>query len=248
MPSSRPPRPPRLEDYPGVFNKLIAARMRKLGHQTLKEFAKYAGIGSTTLYNLVLGRVTESGVIVKPSIDTLVQLARALEEPVDKLLFMLVPDAPGAESWGDQPPARRFRVRVAGWVGAGPEQFEEISGSWVVVEEDFARGKQLQAFRVRGDSMAAGKRPIHDGDIVLVNTLDKGYNTAAVVARLMDGRYICKMYREDHFGRFLVSANAAHTNGTPVSIKLSEVDEVIGRVVRIISSDDQLVEEPPDAA
>jgi repressor LexA len=150
---------------------------------------------------------------------------------------MLAPDAPGADEEVVMPGVRRFRVGVAGWVGAGPQQLEEINGQHVVVEEEFARGKDLQAFRVRGDSMAAGKRPIYDGDIVIVNVRDKGYNTAAVVARLVDGRYVCKMLKDDHHGKMLVSANPVHTNGTPTSIPIEQVDEIVGRVVRVIGNE-----------
>ena len=176
---------------------------------------------------------------VKPSLDTLVLLAKALDEPLHRLVYMLAPDAPGADESGVvEPGFRRFRVGVAGWVGAGPEQLEEINGEYVFVEDNFAEGKELQAFRVRGDSMAAGKRPIYDGDIVIVNTKDKGYNTAAVVARLVGGPYVCKMLKDDRFGRMLVSANPVHTNGTPTSIPIDEVDEIIGRVVRVVGNEE----------
>lgn len=228
-----------LRDLPGVFNELISARMKQLGLEKLDDFAEYASIPYTTLYNVVAGRVTAAGTPVKPSIDTLILLAKALDEPLHKLVYMLAPDAPGAEEKEVYlPDCRQFPVKVAGWVGAGPQQLEEINGSWVVVEEDFARGKQLQAFRVRGDSMAAGKRPIYDGDIVLVNTLDKGYNTAAVVARLQDGRYVCKALKDDIYGKLLQSRNVDHTNGTPSAIPIDQVDEIVGRVVRIIATED----------
>lgn len=234
-----PDRQRTLKDYPGVFNDLIAAKMKELGHEKLDDFARYSGIPYSTLYNLVVGRLTPMGNPVKPSLDTLVLLAKALDEPLHRLVYMLAPDAPGADESGVvEPGFRRFRVGVAGWVGAGPEQLEEINGEYVFVEDNFAEGKELQAFRVRGDSMAAGKRPIYDGDIVIVNTKDKGYNTAAVVARLVGGRYVCKMLKDDRFGRMLVSANPVHTNGTPTSIPIDEVDEIIGRVVRVVGNEE----------
>lgn len=235
-----PSRPRSLTDYEGVFNKLIAAKMKELGHKKLDEFAEYSGIPYSTLYNLVVGRVTPMGNPVKPSLDTLVLLAKALNKPLHRLVYMLAPDAPGADDTEVVMSGyRRFRVGVAGWVGAGPQQLEEINGQYIFVEEEFAKGKDLQAFRVRGDSMAAGKRPIYDGDIVIVNVRDKGYNTAAVVARLVDGRYVCKMLKDDRHGKMLVSANPVHTNGTPTSIPIDQVDEIIGRVVRVVGNEEQ---------
>lgn len=94
--------------------------------------------------------------------------------------------------------------------------------------------------------MAAGKRPILDGDIVIVDKNDKGYNTASVVARLHDDSYVVKMLKDDRFGKLLQSRNPEHTNGTPSAIPISEVAEIVGRVVRIVGdvdSRDQLT--PP---
>jgi repressor LexA len=239
-----PRKPKTLGEFEGVFNPLISARMEQLGYDKLDQFAEYSGIPYSTLYNLVMGRVSPAGNLVKPSLDTLTLLARALHEPLYRLVYMLAPDAPGAQDVEVQPhDVRRFRVQVAGWVGAGPQQLEEINGKFVAVEEDFAAGKALRAFQVRGDSMSAGKRPIYDGDIVLVDTDDVGYNTAAVVARLVDGRYVCKMLKDDRFGRFLLSANPRHTNGTPTTLAMNEVDAIVGRVVRVIGNESAIVED-----
>lgn len=231
------PRSKRIEDHQGPFNKEIAARMRDLGMTRLEEFAEYAGIGPTTVYNLVLGRVSSHGGFAKPSVDTLVKLARALETPLHKLVYQLEPDAPGAEDPDALPqlPVQRVEVGVAGWVGAGPEQFEWCDDT-IWVEEDFARGKDLIAFRIRGDSMAGGRRPIYDGDLVLVNRNDKGHNNAPVVARLSSGAYVCKLLKDDIYSNVvrLASANPEHLNGTPTTVPPEQVAEIVGRVIRII--------------
>lgn len=86
--------------------------------------------------------------------------------------------------------------------------------------------------------MAAGKRPIQDGDLIIVNALDQGYNTASVVARLTDDTYVVKMLKDDKFGRLLQSRNPEHTNGTPSAIPMEHVAEIVGRVVRVIADDD----------
>lgn len=230
--------PKMLTEFDGVFNKLIAARMKALGQERLEEFVAYSRIPYSTLYNLVVGRLSPSGTYVKPSVDTLTLLARALDEPLARLVYDLVPDAPGADEPNcDDHPVRHLKVQVAGWVGAGPELGEEITDSWIAVDYQFARGRALRAFKVRGDSMSAGRRPIYDGDIVVVDADDKGYNAAAVVARLDDDRHVCKLLKDDKFGRLLISANPTHTNGTPAIIPVDGT-EIIGRVVMTIGKDD----------
>jgi phage repressor protein C with HTH and peptisase S24 domain/transcriptional regulator with XRE-family HTH domain len=133
----------------------------------------------------------------------------------------------------DQPVMRPVAVHIAGWVGAGPDEDEEAELPPVWVEERFARGKDLLAFKIRGDSMAGGRRPIFDGDLVLVNKHDKGHDGAAVVARLRSEGYVCKVLKDDRFGRHLVSSNPDYTNGTPPYIPSDEVAELIGRVIEI---------------
>jgi repressor LexA len=235
-----PKRRKSLEDFNGPFNRRIAARMRELGMRKLEEFADYSGIGATTVYGLVQGRVSQYGNWIKPSIDTLVKLSEALDVPLHELVYEIEPDAPGASlasNFAQQPPVRRLRILTAGWCGAGPDQEEEVLDEQVWIDENFARGKDLVAFKIRGDSMQAGKHPIYDGDTVLVDRKDKGYNTATVVARLVDNGYVCKVLKDDRFGRFLQSRNVDHTNGTPSAIPMEQVEEIVGRVVRIIHDD-----------
>lgn len=217
----------------GPFNERIAARMKQLGMRRLEEFADAFGLGRTTVYGLVLGRVSAKGTPVKPSVDTLFKLAEALETPAHVLLYELDPDAMGAEEAEQIPPVRRLAVTYAGWVGAGPDQDEEILDEPVWVDESFAAGRDLVAFRIRGDSMAAGKKPIFDGDTVIVDRKDPGYNTASVVARLKDNGYVCKMLKHDRHEHGLQSRNAEHTNGTPSNIPMEKVAEIVGRVIEV---------------
>lgn len=221
----------KLEALGGPFNDLIASKMRELRLERLEDFAEVSGIGHTTLYNLCLGRVSESGTQVKPSVDTLTKLSNVLEVPLGTLVYRVAPDAfpPSGEVGGHQ-----LEVHIAGWAGAGPSQDEQTFQPPVLVEDWFARGKDLVAFRVRGDSMAAGKRPILDGDIVIVNRNDLGCNTDSVVAQLLDGSYVCKMLKDDRHEHRLVSRNPEHTNGTPSVIPLDRVARLVGKVVRTV--------------
>jgi repressor LexA len=73
----------------GPYNVVIQKRMKQMGFQKIEDFANYADIGATTVYNLVLGRQTSSGNWMKPSIDVLFKLEKALEIPASELLEML---------------------------------------------------------------------------------------------------------------------------------------------------------------
>lgn len=220
----------------GPFNALVVKAMRRDGISEITKWADHWGIGRTTLYSVLRGRETKSGTWVKPSLDTLNLLAKALDTPLHTLVYLIEPEAYGSNMIDNLHPAvREIEVGIAGWVGAGPDQ-DEWDDSIVCVEEQFAKGKDLVAFRIRGDSMAAGRQPIYDGDIVLVNRSDKGINTSSVVARLDNDGYVCKVLKDDRFGRFLQSRNVDHTNGTPSAIPMSAVEEIVGKVVRIISN------------
>lgn len=219
---------------------LVSQRMQEERLETLTAFADRYGIGRSTMYELMRGRSRTRGAWVKASLDTAIALAAALRKPLHEIIYLLEPDAPGAEAVSsDEVPLLRVGVGVAGWVGGGPSQNRDGDGEPpIYVPLEFAAGKDLRAFRVRGDSMAAGKRPIHDGDLIIVDALDKGYNTASVVARLLDDGYVVKMLKDDKFGRLLQSRNPEHTNGTPSVIPMEQVAEIVGRVVRIITDDD----------
>ncbi len=81
----------RIQEFDGPFNHLIAQRMRELELESLEAFALHAGIGYTTLYNLVLGRISKSGAPVKPGVDTLAKLSWALQKPLGELIYLAAP-------------------------------------------------------------------------------------------------------------------------------------------------------------
>ena len=230
---------PRPIDPNGPLNDLILARMKAISISSLAEFADHAGIGRATLYNLVQGRVSANGTSVKPGLDTLVRLAEALNVPAHELLYRLEPDARGMDFAS---PILNDVVAIdrVGYVGAGPGENEECQSEQVWVSKRFAAGKNLLAYTVRGNSMAGGKRPIHDGDTIIVNTLDKGSSGDAIVARLYDQVYVCKALKQDKFGKRLMSTNTFYTNSTPPVIPASDVEEIIGKVVRLWGNVDSL--------
>lgn len=223
------------------MNSLIARAMRRDGINEVTAWADLHGIPRSTFYALVRGRTNREGKLMLPSIDTLVTLAKALAVPTHELLYLLVPDAPGAPDtsrykWKrplTMGTALELTVESAGWFGT-PDPFVEVKHGRVYVEMRFAANRELRAFKVAGDSMTVGDYPIHDGDIVLVDASKEAENADAVVARLKDDLYVCKVLKRDKFGELLQSRNVDHTNGTPSVIYRDEVAELVGPVVRVI--------------
>jgi repressor LexA len=218
----------------GPLNAQIKQRMKVLGITEWREFARRFHIGETTLHSILAGRQSETGRWIKPSVDTLTNLAIALELPVHEVLYALIPDAPGAT---DFIPSDLMRVPIVGAVGAGPGQDAPLEEREVTVSKAFARGRDLRAFEVRGHSMCAGKRAICDGDVIVVDADHRNpVSGQAVVARLIDDSFVVKAYKSDKFGARLQSTNALVTNGTAPYIPLDQVAEVIGVVVKVSST------------
>lgn len=209
------------EALEGPFAKEIIKKMKEMGFRKLEEFADYYNIGRTTVYSLVIGRKIGDKYI-KPSLDTLTKLSLALEIPVEQLIERLYPE-------GSFLTKKEVGVPIIGYVGGGPSQLEEIEERTVPVRVK-GDARHLAAFKVRGNSMCAGKRPICHGDVIIVNTEDKGHPGAIVVARLENGEYVVKLLKNGA----LYSTNPEE-NGPPV-IPLDQVAEIVGRVVEVRST------------
>lgn len=216
----------------GPLASLVADRMRELGLKNVSEFATYAEISESNMYAILNGRI-DSGVPIVPKWQTMVALAKALERPTHELLYILDPEAPGAEILQkvEKPTPNRVPVYVAGCVGAGPQQLRETD-DYIMVEPDFARGRDLVAFRVVGDSMAGGRRPICHDDIVVVDRNAEAENNLPVVARLKGNGYVVKRLRS---AKFLDSTNPDF-EGPHAVVSLEDIDQLVGRVVRVQSS------------
>lgn len=211
----------------GPLSGLIADRMKSQGIDSVKEFADKYGIGRTTLYDLLRGR--SDGTVSNPSLETIARLADALERPSHEILYLVNPHARGAEL---QIGVAQVPVFLAGQVGAGPDQMFPLDQQ-VFVESEFAEGRDLIAFKVVGDSMEGGRRPIFDGDVVIVDQRVGPEVNMPVVARLVGNGYVVKRYRP---GGILDSANPDITDPKVAHITPDRVDRMVGRVVRVLST------------
>jgi repressor LexA len=227
---SRGGRPRKHPILRGPFNDLIEEAMRRDRIESLDQFADKYGIGRTTLRNFVLGRQSPAGTWVRPELPTLIRLSRALDVPLVYLLEKLYEDL-GVDVY--MVPS----APVVGWVGAGPGQDELIEQKYLPLSTDSFRHGNFVAFAVRGDSMCSGNKPICDGDYIIINRSLAATPGQRVVARLKDGSHVCKLYKVDRTGQFLVSANPSYENGHPSIIPISEVEEILGPVVEVRKSE-----------
>jgi repressor LexA len=221
------------------LQKLVDDQMIKLGIETYRDFADHFEIGRSTVYEILRGRTEERGIYAKPSVSTLIAFSKALDKPLHELIYYFIPDAPGAIEWADgysTADVKGIPIYIAGWVGAGPER-EVLEGEDAIfLPTSFAKGRDLVAFEVHGDSMSAGAHPIYHLDVVVIDKNDKGQDGSRVVARL-DSGYVCKLLKVDRFGKNLYSANPNYSNGTPPHIPADRVQEIVGKVVKVLSSD-----------
>jgi repressor LexA len=225
METTRGGRPRKTPVFYGPFSDLIRAKMEQLGMKKPEEFAAYAGIARSVVYSLMAGRQSASGNWVKPSLETLVSLSKALDLPLVDLLERL---------YGEDEVLILPRAPLVGYVGAGPGLDEELDDVVYLDPVKYRKGRYA-SYRVRGNSMCAGRRPICHGNIIVVN-LDIPYKPNwEVVARLEDGSHICKLYKEGPGGAYLMSTNPNETNGTPAVIPASEVAELKGIVTEVRS-------------
>lgn len=226
----------RIEDFDGPFNRLIAERMRELGLSSLEDFAAYAEIGYTTLYNLVLGRVSTSGAIVRPSVETLARLSQGLQKPLGELIYIAAPEGYG------KPPTfySGLPEEVAIWPTNSPSGPGVIWGAfhtapeYTVVEHPKAKGRTLVGYRIRGNAMAAGSSPILHGDIVIVDAAQRILDKETGIFRLQGGVFICRMLKETSPAPVLIAKNPEENDSAPSVVPLQEVDAIIGPVVRTI--------------
>lgn len=219
-----------MSDRSGPFGEQIAARMRELGMERLEAFAEHAKLGATTVYNLVYGRISPTGEPVKPSIDTLARLAIALDAPLHELVYQLVPEAIPRRA-ADTTAHHATRIEI---LPAGVDQGKGWGATSLPVDLSLARGRDLVACRSHGTAMAAGPRPIHDGDLLIVDRAKEGDEFDAVVIRLADRTLACRTRVHRGSDIVLVARNLEGRDQAPLVLQLTPGVEVLGRVVRVV--------------
>lgn len=124
-------------------------------------------------------------------------------------------------------------IPILGVIHAGdPIPAEENVIGWTAIPEYMARGGQYFGLRVKGDCFAAGTKPIHDGDIVIVRRQPDVQDGKIAVVLWPDvaEAQLRRVYRRD--GSIILRAdNPAYP---PEIVKRRDLT-VLGIVVHIIS-------------
>ncbi|ULH17949.1 helix-turn-helix domain-containing protein (plasmid) [Deinococcus sp. KNUC1210] len=89
---------------------LLNEYMQQHGIRTVRDTALSLGISRTALHELLRDPL-EGKPRSTPSVETLILLARAFQRPTHELLYLLVPDAPGAPATEERQSARE-RLRA----------------------------------------------------------------------------------------------------------------------------------------
>ena len=118
-------------------------------------------------------------------------------------------------------------VPVMGRIAAGvPDYAVEEPSETITVEKRLARGRELYALRVEGDSMMdAG---ILDGDLVIIRKQDTADNGDIVVALIKDESTLKRFYRKQDHVR-LEPANHARE---PIRVRTDEF-RIQGKVIGV---------------
>lgn len=125
-------------------------------------------------------------------------------------------------------PGGLIPIPILGRVPAGPPNlaFEDVEG-YLHLGPELARGRDLFALRVRGDSME--QAGILEGDLAVVRPQPEAHNGEIVVARV-DGEVTLKRFKRTRGQAYLEPANPRYK-----SIPLKDV-EIIGEVVATLRS------------
>lgn len=201
--------------------------MRRDGITRPDQWADKWGIGRTALRTAMVGRQSEAGTWVRPDVRTLSRLGKALGVPLIYLIEQFYDDLGDAQALWPQVP-------VIGWIDAGGVGEEDIQPKYVPVNMDLALQGTVVAFRVRGNSMCSGLRPIYNGDVILVDSQNKSRAGSRVVARRADGSYVCRSLA---LGPTSTLSVRPSDNPSSAMIPLSSEEEVVGKIVEIRSFD-----------
>lgn len=194
---------------------------------------EYVDLRATSVYHLVYGRTSPAGETVKPSIDTLVKLAAALDAPVHDLLYQLVPEAVPRDA-EETKAHQATRIEI---IPSGKQRTTRQDAKSIPVDLSLARGRKLSAYVVDGTAMAAGSHPIHPGDILLVDYEDSGGNLDDVMVRLGDGTIACRVRTHQGGDVLLAARNLEGHDDAPSVLRLGAGVEILGRVIQIVHDD-----------
>lgn len=238
---------------PVPFRNLIERKMKELDIRSVEEFGTRFGIARGTMYTLYSGRISRHGAPVKPSIETLVALSKALKVSIYWLMYLLGPEALGQENFSDleellldsggNPERGKVLSELVlssrhtpelldlypvGWTSDLTKGLTDDVVGYAWIEQDPIEHSSLQAFKAFGDSMEGGLHPVHVGDTLVINKSSRAEDGDLVVIQLEDRSRLCRLLRMSQY----IATNPLKTDPTPVVVAPREA-ELLGQVVEI---------------
>ena len=193
----------------------------------MQEMANLCGRTKPYIHQLENGN-PKTGEEIRPNIDTIEMLAKAMNMKIDELVRMM-----DGDSVIDLKSCSSILIPVLGKVVAGVpvEATEDIIGYEEITEHMASKGEYF-ALRIKGDSMLP---KICDGDTVIVKKQESVENGDVAIV-LVDGNdATCKQVKFNPNGITLIGYNASvyephfYTNEEIESLPIS----IIGKVVEL---------------
>jgi len=223
-------------DKKGQIYRFIHSEISKRGlPPTIREIGKRFDISSTNGVRYFLGRLEAEGLIKRQNRtargisiandDALRSFTRDIKRRVAPILQAGIGDDAGGI------PAGVRRIPILGRVPAGRPAFaEEYVEGTILLDEKIAKGFEVFAVRVKGDSMIGAG--INDGDIAVVKQ-NLNPQIRDVVVALIDDEVTLKRFHKQGKSVILKPENPDYPE-----IKLSELSHkeirILGTVIAIV--------------
>lgn len=210
------------------FGLYFAKLRKKSGYRSQRQLSIASGVSNGTIARI------ESGT-QRATPDTLKKLAPHLKDVTyEELLSAAGYINDETQKIIEQQGHGVRMIPVLGVIHAGdPIPAQEQIIEWVPVAESVAKSGNFFALKVIGDCMAGGKKPIEEGDIVIVRqqpTVENG-EIAVVLWPDVNEAQLRRVYvRDEH-----VILRADNPDYAPEIVKHREL-RIIGRVVSIMAT------------
>lgn len=205
----------------------IVKQYRKTHGLSMQDMANLCGRSKPYIHQLENGN-PKTGEEIRPNIDTISMLAKAMNIKIDELVRMM-----DGDSVIDLKPCSNTRIPVLGRVVAGVpiEATEDILGYEEITEHMASTGEYF-ALRVKGDSMFP---IICDGDTVIVKKQENVESGDVAIVLVNGSDATCKKVKMNSNGITLIGYNPSvyephfYTNDEIASLPI----DIIGKVVEL---------------
>ena len=206
----------------------IIREYRESHGMSLEAFGKLSGMSKSYVDQLEKNKHPRTGNPISPTIETIKQVADAINVPLDEVFKLL--DGEVTINEFASIPAKAQRIPILGKVAAGKstEMIEDVLGD-VVIENN--KGSEYFALEIKGDSMLPR---IEDGDIVIVRKQDDIESGDLAIVSINGDDATCKRLKKYRDGIELIALNPSYGTRFFTNEEIeSEPVTIIGKVVEL---------------